>query len=101
MNINEKIKRRAKPLVKGGNQTSIEPKGAFLIDAKWFNKATLKTKNNMFLKNKSIWLKVKLHGFHGNTLNDIKEWGCTYKNTHISAATHLGIKLIVRHSTLT
>ena len=35
---------------------------------------------------------VKLHGFHGNPLCDFKEWGCFYKNTHISAATH--------HSTL-
>ena len=39
------------------------------------------SKTNPFL------LKVKLHGFKGNTLYDIKELGCTYKNTHISAAT--------------
>ena len=36
----------------------------------------------MFLKN------VKLHGFHGNTLCDFKEWGVPSKKTHISAATH-------------
>ena len=30
---------------------------------------------------------VKLHGFHGNLLCDFKEWGCFYKNSHISAAT--------------
>ena len=32
---------------------------------------------------------VKLHDFHGNPLCDCKEWGCFYKNTHISAATYL------------
>ena len=31
---------------------------------------------------------VKLHGFHDNPLCDFKEWGCFYKNTHISAASH-------------
>ena len=31
---------------------------------------------------------VKLHGFHGNPKYNFKEWGCTYKNTRISAATH-------------
>ena len=30
---------------------------------------------------------MKLHGFHGNPC-DFREWGCFYKNTHISAATH-------------
>ena len=31
---------------------------------------------------------MKFHGFHGNLLLYSKEWGCTYKNSHISAATH-------------
>ena len=31
---------------------------------------------------------VELHGFHGNPLHNFKERGCTYKNTHISAAIH-------------
>ena len=31
---------------------------------------------------------VKLHGFHAKPLRNFKEWGCLYKNTHISAATH-------------
>ena len=31
---------------------------------------------------------VKLYGFHGNPLCDFRECGCTYKNAHITAATH-------------
>ena len=31
---------------------------------------------------------MKFHGFHGNPFRNLKEWGHTYKNTHISAATH-------------
>ena len=43
---------------------------------------------------KNIVLKImhsgymKFHGFHGNLLCDLKEWVCTYKNTHFLAATH-------------
>ena len=31
---------------------------------------------------------LKLHGFHGNPLCDCKEWGYTYKNTHILTTGH-------------
>ena len=31
---------------------------------------------------------MKFHGFHVNPLCDLKEWGCIYKNTHISIGTH-------------
>ena len=31
---------------------------------------------------------MKFHGFHGNPLCDFKEWGYTYKNTHISTVSH-------------
>ena len=31
---------------------------------------------------------MKFHGFHGNPLCALKEWVYTYKNTHISTATH-------------
>ena len=34
-----------------------------------------------------FWL-CEMHGFHGNPLCDFKEYGCTYKNAHISAATY-------------
>ena len=33
---------------------------------------------------------MKFNGFHGNTLCDFKEWGYTYKTTHISTASHPG-----------
>ena len=31
----------------------------------------------------------KIHGFHGNPLCDFKDWGHSYNNIHISAASHL------------
>ena len=31
---------------------------------------------------------LKLHGFHGKPLCDIKEWGYIYKKTHTSATNH-------------
>ena len=30
----------------------------------------------------------KIHGFHGNPLYDFKDWEHSYKNIHISAASH-------------
>ena len=31
---------------------------------------------------------LKWHGFHGNPLCDVKDWECSFKNIHISAASH-------------
>ena len=31
---------------------------------------------------------MKLHSFDDNILGNFKDWGYTYKNTHVSAATH-------------
>ena len=38
---------------------------------------------------------VKLYGFYGNPKYNFKEWESTYKNTRISAATHLRILKMV------
>ena len=49
----------------------------------------------VFLTSNSIWVFMKLHGFHSNSLCDFKECGCTCKNTHISAATpHRTLNLV-------
>ena len=40
----------------------------------------------MFLNNKSIWLFIKNHDFHGNPLYKFKDWEHSYKHIHISAA---------------
>ena len=31
---------------------------------------------------------LKWHGFHGNPLCDFKDWECSFKTIHISAASH-------------
>ena len=31
---------------------------------------------------------LKWHGFHGNPICDFKDWECSFKNIHISAAAH-------------
>ena len=33
---------------------------------------------------------LKWHGFHGNPLCDFNDWECSFKNIHISAASHPG-----------
>ena len=43
---------------------------------------------NIVLKKLMHFGYMKFYGLRGNPLCDFKEWGCTYKNTHISAATH-------------
>ena len=77
MNINENLKRRANPLDKGGNETSIEPLGAFLMMPN-VSIRPLKSKKIICYSKQIHFGNVRLHGFHGNTLYDIKEWGCTY-----------------------
>ena len=34
---------------------------------------------------------MKVHGFHGNSCCDSSEWGCIYKNTHLSRISKLSI----------
>ena len=40
---------------------------------------------------------MKFNGSHGDPLRDFKEWGCPYKNTYISAATHHSLLILVPH----
>ena len=70
------------------------------MDAKLFNETTFRKAIKYCSKNISIFCCVKLHGFHGNQLCDFRELGCTYKLTHISAATHPRLLNIVSNKRL-
>ena len=49
------------------------------------------------LSSKINFVYVKLHSFNGNLLCDFREWGYTYKNVHISAASHYRILNLASH----
>ena len=73
MNINDNLKRRAKPLDKGVIRPLLNPRN-ISYSCQMVQLGHYKAKKYYVPQKRIHFCYVKLHGFHGNTLHDIKEW---------------------------